>query len=104
MKFPCALNSSLEGARKLKFALLRPCTCLTPPPPPLPPLPSPPPPSPPLPQQVMQDNYTVLLEVYEKVLDALRPGSKLCDVYTAALDFLEGKQPELKEHFTRNVG
>ena len=81
----------------------------------------------------MQDNYTFLLSVYEKVLDMLRPGVcvsqclcviviavhmyvcvfvcvcvcagvKLCDVYNETMEKVERERPELKDHLTRNVG
>ena len=52
----------------------------------------------------MQDNYSFLLTVYERVLDKLRVGVRVCDVYSAAVSFIEAKRPDLKDHFTRNAG
>ncbi len=52
----------------------------------------------------MQDNYSFLMSVYEKVVDKLREGVRLCDVYSVAVTTVESERPELKDHFTRNVG
>ena len=52
----------------------------------------------------MQDNYSFLLSVYEKVLETLKVGVRVCDVYVAAINFIEANRPDLKNHFTRNVG
>ena len=52
----------------------------------------------------MQDNYSFLLSVYEKVVDNLREGVRVCDAYTAAVSFIEANRPDLKDKFTRNVG
>lgn len=54
--------------------------------------------------QEMQDNYTFLLSVYERLLKKLQVGERLCDVYNTAVSFIEEKRPELKDHFTRNAG
>ena len=54
--------------------------------------------------QEMQDNYAFLLRVYDRVVERLCEGVRLCDVYTAALQLVETERPDLKDHFTRNVG
>jgi nucleosome binding factor SPN SPT16 subunit len=56
------------------------------------------------PTKEMQDNYTFLLSVYEKILSSLKEGVKLCDVYNTALEMVEKERPELKDNFTRNAG
>lgn len=56
------------------------------------------------PTKEMQDNYTFLLSVYEKLLETLKDGVRLCDVYSTAIEMVETERPELKDHFTRNVG
>ena len=56
------------------------------------------------PSQEMQDNYSFLLRVYDRVVEKLCEGVRLCDVYTAALQLVETERPDLKDHFTRNVG
>ena len=55
-------------------------------------------------EQEKQDNYQFLLSVYEYVLEHLKDGVRMCDIYNAALDLIEKKRPELKNHFTRNIG
>lgn len=52
----------------------------------------------------MQDNYSFLLKVYERVVEQLKDGERLCDVYNAAVQLVEAERPELKDHFTRNAG
>lgn len=32
------------------------------------------------------------------------PGKQLCTVYNSALEFIESERPDLKDHFTRNIG
>ncbi|VDP32074.1 unnamed protein product [Soboliphyme baturini] len=56
------------------------------------------------PSQELQDLYSLLLDVEQKVIDCLKPGSKLCDVYAAAVEVLRDNRPELIEKFTKNVG
>jgi nucleosome binding factor SPN SPT16 subunit len=60
----------------------------------------PPTPSP----QEMQDNYSFLLSVYEQILGRIRVGSRVCDVYSGAVSFIDTNRPDLKNHFTKNVG
>ena len=52
----------------------------------------------------MQDNYSFLLKVYDRVVEKLREGERLCDVYNVAVQLVETERPELKDHFTRNAG
>ena len=54
--------------------------------------------------QEMQDNYSFLLKVYDRVVEKLREGERLCDVYNVAVQLVETERPELKDHFTRNAG
>ncbi len=54
--------------------------------------------------QEKQDNYQFLLSVYDRVLEHLKEGVRMCDVYNAALDFVENKKPSFKDNFTRNIG
>ena len=54
--------------------------------------------------QEMQDNYSFLLSVYEQILGRLRVGVRVCDVYSAAVSFIETNRPDLKSHFTKNAG
>lgn len=52
----------------------------------------------------MQDNYSFLLSVYEQILGKIRVGARVCDVYSAAVSFIDTNRPDLKNHFTKNAG
>ena len=54
--------------------------------------------------QEMQDNYTFLLSVYEKLLERLQDGISLCDVYSFVSQFVEERRPDLKDYLTKNLG
>ena len=54
--------------------------------------------------QEMQDNYSFLLSVYEQILGKIRVGARVCDVYSAAVSFIDANRPDLKNHFTKNAG
>lgn len=46
-----------------------------------------------------QQNYNLLIEVHNTVIQNLVPGKKLCDVYRAAVDVVKQKNPELMDNF-----
>ncbi|KAL5993697.1 FACT complex subunit spt16 [Asimina triloba] len=53
----------------------------------------------------MQSNaYAVLLKAQEAAIGALKPGSKVSDVYQAALSVVERDAPELVSHLTKSAG
>ena len=52
----------------------------------------------------MQDNYSFLVSVYEKVLSSLKDGAVLSEVYSVAYNMIESARPELSSHFTRTIG
>ncbi len=52
----------------------------------------------------MQDNYTFLVSVYEKVLSSLKDGSVLSEIYSVAYNMIEEEMPDLANHFTRTIG
>ncbi|KAJ7313085.1 hypothetical protein JRQ81_004353 [Phrynocephalus forsythii] len=56
------------------------------------------------PPQESQDNYTFLLQLQEEMLKELRPGVKLCEVYTAVMDMVKKQKPELVSKITKNLG
>ena len=56
------------------------------------------------PTETMQKNYEFLLEVYEKVIQKLQAGTKLCDVYDEAFSYIKSKKPEMLDNFTKSVG
>ncbi|XP_026678301.1 FACT complex subunit spt16 [Diaphorina citri] len=57
------------------------------------------------PPEDMKANHEFLVELEDTILQALTPGTKLCDVYQAAgLDFAKQKQPKLVDSLTKNFG
>lgn len=56
------------------------------------------------PSQEMQDKYSFLLSLYDKVLDTLRDGTPLSDVYATAYEVVASKHPEIKDSFTKTLG
>ncbi|KAJ6221120.1 hypothetical protein RDWZM_006932 [Blomia tropicalis] len=56
------------------------------------------------PTQEQKDLYEFLLTVQEAVLDKLRAGVRLCDVYQVAHDMVEKRDKKLVEKFTKNCG
>ncbi|GAB6025748.1 splicing associated factor Dre4 [Chamberlinius hualienensis] len=56
------------------------------------------------PPQKMQDNYEFLLSLEEEVLNTLKDGIKLCDVYNAAVNFVKKGKPELLDSLIKHLG
>jgi len=56
------------------------------------------------PAEEQQDNYNLLLATLDVILDKLRHGVKLCDVYNAALEHVTKQKPDLQANFVKNVG
>ncbi|KAI5717065.1 hypothetical protein M8J76_017015 [Diaphorina citri] len=56
------------------------------------------------PPEDMKANHEFLVELEDTILQALTPGTKLCDVYQAGLDFAKQKQPKLVDSLTKNFG
>lgn len=56
------------------------------------------------PTKQMEKNYEFLLEVQNKVLDSIRDGVKMRDLYNKAVALIKAKRPDLEKHFTKNVG
>ena len=54
--------------------------------------------------QDMQDNYSFLLTVYDKLLETLQDGVTLSDVYSTVVQFVEEQKPHLKDYFTKSLG
>ena len=52
----------------------------------------------------MQDNYSFLLTVYDKLLETLQDGVTLSDVYSTVVQFVEEQKPHLKDYFTKSLG
>merc|ERR1719494_253392 len=56
------------------------------------------------PTQEQQDLYNYLLTVLEFILDKLRQGSRLSEVYAATNKHVETTKPDLKDNFVKNIG
>eukprot|EP00794_Sanderia_malayensis_P019250 gene19250-21178_t len=56
------------------------------------------------PTQKQQDTYNYLLSLMDLVVNKLRHGVKLCDVYNAVISDIAASKPELKDNFLKNIG
>ncbi|KAF9359172.1 FACT complex subunit spt16 [Mortierella sp. NVP85] len=56
------------------------------------------------PNKTQQKNYTFLLDVQRKVLESMKEGVLIKDVYNRAIDFIRNKRPELEKKFVKNLG
>jgi len=56
------------------------------------------------PTEEQQNIYTYLLSLMDIVVDKLRDGVKLCDVYNAVYSNISKNKPELKDKFVKNIG
>ena len=56
------------------------------------------------PSQSLQDSYTYLLSLEELIIDKLRDGKKLSEVYKSAVDNVKKEKPELLDKLHKNFG
>ncbi|CAG0881437.1 unnamed protein product [Darwinula stevensoni] len=56
------------------------------------------------PTEEMQKNYEFLLEVEEKLLEALKPNTKLNEAYMSVVDFVKKERPDLVDKLVKNLG
>ncbi|KAG0343552.1 FACT complex subunit spt16 [Podila humilis] len=56
------------------------------------------------PKKAQEKNYEFLLDVQRKVLESMKDGVKIKDVYTRAIDFIRNKKPELEKKFVKTLG
>ncbi|KRX76657.1 FACT complex subunit SPT16 [Trichinella sp. T6] len=56
------------------------------------------------PNKHLQDAYTLLLDVELKVMECLRPGVKLSEVYGYAEDLIRARKPQYLEYLTKSIG
>ncbi|XP_014206114.1 FACT complex subunit spt16 isoform X2 [Copidosoma floridanum] len=56
------------------------------------------------PTKAIEENYNFLLQVEEEILKKLTAGTKLSDVYEAALKFVKDEKPKMMDHLTKNFG
>lgn len=50
------------------------------------------------PTKEMEEVYEFLLSLETLLLDNLKPGRRICDAYTAAVDYIKEKKPELMQY------
>ncbi|CAO3623830.1 unnamed protein product [Mucor fragilis] len=56
------------------------------------------------PSKTQEKNYEFLMEVQDRVLNSIREGVKIKDVYQKAVALIKQKRPDLEKNFTKNVG
>ncbi|KAF9107211.1 FACT complex subunit spt16 [Mortierella sp. AM989] len=56
------------------------------------------------PNKTQEKNYTFLLDVQRKILDTMKEGVLIKDVYSRALDFIRNRRPDLEKKFVKNLG
>ncbi|KAG0040989.1 FACT complex subunit spt16 [Podila clonocystis] len=56
------------------------------------------------PKKAQEKNYEFLLDVQRKVLESMKDGTKIKDVYNRAIDFIRNKKPELEKKFVKTLG
>ncbi|XP_046843723.1 FACT complex subunit SPT16-like [Xenia sp. Carnegie-2017] len=56
------------------------------------------------PSEEQQGNYNILLSTLDVVIDKLKDGVKLCDVYNTALEHVKEKKPDLVSKFVKSIG
>ncbi|XP_069961297.1 FACT complex subunit spt16-like isoform X1 [Cherax quadricarinatus] len=56
------------------------------------------------PPEKMQQNYELLLELFDKLINTLKAGIKLCDIYEEVYKLLKNKNPSLTDKLTKAVG
>ncbi|KAM7191452.1 transcription elongation complex subunit [Naviculisporaceae sp. PSN 640] len=56
------------------------------------------------PNKSQESNYRFLLAVHKLVINAIRDGAVVKDVYAKALKYVKEKKPDLEKHFLKNVG
>ncbi|KAF9426598.1 FACT complex subunit spt16 [Podila epigama] len=56
------------------------------------------------PNKAQEKNYEFLLDVQRKILDSMKDGVKIKDVYNRAIDFIRNKKPELEKKFVKSLG
>lgn len=56
------------------------------------------------PTKTQEKNYEFLMEVQERVLNSIRDGVKIRDVYQKAIALVKSKRPDLEKNFIKTVG
>ncbi|CAB4485087.1 unnamed protein product [Rhizophagus irregularis] len=56
------------------------------------------------PTKEQERNYEILLELQRRIVEHIKSGVKLRDVYVKAINFVKNKKPELVSHFVKSLG
>ncbi|KAJ2981589.1 hypothetical protein NQ176_g1937 [Zarea fungicola] len=56
------------------------------------------------PNKSQENNYKLLFQIHNAVIQELRDGVVVKDVYAKALSIIKSKSPEMEKHFLKNVG
>ncbi|ANB15737.1 chromatin-remodeling protein SPT16 [Sugiyamaella lignohabitans] len=56
------------------------------------------------PTKEQENNYNLLLAVQKAVLSTIKEGTTCKQLYTAAIDYIKSKSPDMEKYFVRNVG
>ncbi|OAA69513.1 transcription elongation complex subunit [Cordyceps fumosorosea ARSEF 2679] len=56
------------------------------------------------PNKSQENNYKLLYQIHNAVIQELRDGVTAKDVYAKALSIIKSKSPEMEKHFLKNVG
>ncbi|VDK28471.1 unnamed protein product [Anisakis simplex] len=54
------------------------------------------------PSKELEENYEILLVVENAIIEALKPGAKLSEVYTVGINMLKEKKASLMDHLIKN--
>lgn len=52
------------------------------------------------PSKDIEGVYEFLLTLETNILENMKPGRRVCDVYTSAIDFIKEKKPDLLQYIT----
>jgi len=56
------------------------------------------------PTKEQEKNYEILLELQRRIVEHIKSGVKLRDVYIKAVNFVKNKKPDLVSHFVKSLG
>ncbi|KAG9301417.1 hypothetical protein G9A89_018089 [Geosiphon pyriformis] len=56
------------------------------------------------PNKTQEKNYQFLIDLQRHVVDTVKDGTKIRDVYSKAIDFIKNKRPDLEKFFLKTIG
>ncbi|CAO3587831.1 unnamed protein product [Absidia cylindrospora] len=56
------------------------------------------------PTKTQEKNYEFLLDLQHRVMETIRDGTKIKEIYNKALAYIRSIRPDLESHFTKNAG